>query len=63
MSISLITDSFWADILKIQAEAYVDIEPEDLDVLKSKWLSSPKTCAVYMENNNAVSAYLLAHPW
>ena len=62
MSINLITENSWIDILKIQEEAYVEIEPEDVNVLKSKWLSSPKTCAVYKEGNN-ISAYLLAHPW
>ncbi|MEH6544441.1 MAG: GNAT family N-acetyltransferase [Porticoccaceae bacterium] len=63
MSISLITENSWIEILKIQEEAYVEIPPEDVDILKSKWLSSPKTCAVYLENNNVISAYLLAHPW
>ena len=62
MSINLITENSWIDILKIQEEAYVEIEPEDVNVLKSKWLSSPKTCAMYKEGNN-ISAYLLAHPW
>ena len=62
MSIHLITENSWIDILKIQEEAYVEIEPEDVNVLKSKWLSSPKTCAVYKEGSNT-SAYLLAHPW
>ena len=63
MSISLITENSWIDILKIQEKAYVEIPPEDVDILKSKWLSSPKTCAVYLEHNNNISAYLLAHPW
>jgi GNAT superfamily N-acetyltransferase len=63
MSISLITENSWIEILKIQEEAYVEIPPEELDVLKSKWLSSPSTCAVYQEKNNVISAYLLAHPW
>ena len=63
MSISLITENSWIEILKIQEEAYVEIPPEDVDILKSKWLSSPKTCAVYLETNNVISAYLLAHPW
>ena len=62
MSINLITENSWIDILKIQEEAYVEIEPEDVNVLKSKWLSSPKTCAVYKVDNN-ISGYLLAHPW
>ncbi len=63
MSIRLITENSWVDILKIQNEAYVEIPPEDVDILKSKWFSSPKTCSVYLEHNNIISAYLLAHPW
>ena len=63
MSISVITENAWTDILKIQEEAYLDIPPEDVDVLKSKWLSSPSTCAVYLENNEVILGYLLAHPW
>ncbi len=63
MSISVITENSWVDILKIQEEAYVEIPPEDVDILKSKWLSSPNTCSVYLEHDNILSAYLLAHPW
>jgi ribosomal protein S18 acetylase RimI-like enzyme len=62
MSINLITENSWAGILNIQEEAYVEIQPEDVNVLKSKWRSSPKTCAVYKQGNN-ILAYLLAHPW
>jgi predicted N-acetyltransferase YhbS len=63
MSISLISENSWDSILKIQAEAYTDILPEDIGVLKSKWISSPSTCAVYLNNDNKVLGYLLAHPW
>lgn len=62
MSINLITEHSWSDILKIQEEAYLEIEPEDVDILKSKWLLSPNTCAVYKEGDT-ILAYLLAHPW
>ncbi|MBE0368417.1 GNAT family N-acetyltransferase [Pseudoalteromonas aurantia] len=62
MSINLITENAWVDILNIQAEAYVEIEPEDVNILKSKWLLSPTTCAVY-QAGDTISAYLLAHPW
>lgn len=62
MSINLITENSWAGILKIQEQAYVEIEPEDVNILKSKWHSSPKTCAVYKQGNN-ILAYLLSHPW
>lgn len=63
MSISLIIENSWDDIVKIQEEAYTDIPPEDVNILKSKWYSSPKTCAVYSDNKGKVLGYLLAHPW
>lgn len=62
MPINLITDNAWGYISNIQNEAYVEITPEDIHVLKSKWQASPKTCAVYVEGGK-VLAYLLAHPW
>ncbi|NRA22688.1 MAG: GNAT family N-acetyltransferase [Oceanospirillaceae bacterium] len=63
MSISLIIESSWDDIVKIQEEAYTDISKEEVSVLKSKWYSSPQTCAVYSDHEGRVLAYLLAHPW
>ena len=63
MSISFISENSWNSILKIQEEAYTDIIPEDINILKSKWLSSPNTCAVYLDHKNMILAYLLAHPW
>jgi len=63
MSISLITENSWDDIVKIQEEAYTDIDPEDVNILKNKWHSSPKTCAVYSDHKGKILAYLLAHPW
>jgi len=63
MSINLITENSWDDIVKIQEEAYTDIVPEDVHILKNKWHSSPQTCAVYSDHKGKVLAYLLAHPW
>lgn len=63
MSMSLITENSWADIVKIQQEAYTDIAPEDVNILKNKWHSSPQTCAVYLDHKGKAIAYLLAHPW
>jgi predicted N-acetyltransferase YhbS len=63
MSISPINENSWDDIVKIQEEAYTDIAPEDIKVLKSIWYSSPQTCAVFTDHNGKVLAYLLAHPW
>lgn len=63
MPISLITEKYWDGILRVQEDAYTEIPPEDVSILKSKWLSSPNTCFVYLSHDNMVLAYLLAHPW
>ena len=63
MPISLVLENSWDGILKIQEEAYTELPPEDVSILKSKWLSSPKTCAVYSNHEDKILAYLLAHPW
>lgn len=57
-----INEDFWPQILQIQAEVYVDIEPEALETLRSKWLNSPQCCTVYTVEQD-VCAYLLAHTW
>ena len=62
MSIKPIDDTSWSGIAKIQAEAYSQVEPESVDVLKSKWLRSPECCFVY-EKAGKVVGYLLAHSW
>ena len=62
MSIEPIYADSWAGILKVQAEAYTDLPPEDVVVLKSKWLASPETCAVFLKQYE-VLGYVLAHPW
>ena len=63
MSISAITDKLWPDILRIQREVYSAIEPESLEVMRSKWLHSPEFCFVYRDAEHGVAAYLLAHAW
>lgn len=63
MSIVQITESSWDGILKVQEEAYTELPPEDVSVLKSKWLASPNTCSIYSSNDNKILAYLLSHPW
>ena len=63
MSISPIIENSWGDIVKIQEEAYTELAPEDVNILKNKWNSSPQTCAVYSDHKGKVLAYLLAHPW
>jgi ribosomal protein S18 acetylase RimI-like enzyme len=73
MPIQPITQTMWAEILKIQAEAYSDIEPESLEVLQSKWQQSPNCCFVYLKEKSleekseqeekSILGYLLAHAW
>lgn len=63
MSIVQISEKSWDGILKIQEEAYTDLPPEDVSILKSKWLASPDTCFIYSSNENKILAYLLSHPW
>jgi ribosomal protein S18 acetylase RimI-like enzyme len=57
-----IREDDWLSIMEIQQEAYYSIEPESLEVLKSKWKVSPTTCFVFVEDNQ-VLAYCLSHPW
>jgi len=63
MSIVQISEESWAEILRIQEETYIELPPEDANILKSKWLSSPDTCSVYTSKENKILAYLLSHPW
>jgi len=63
MPINPIKENSWDGILTVQKEAYTELPHEDLNILKSKWLSSPNTCAVYLSHENMILAYLLAHPW
>ena len=63
MSIVQISEKSWDGILKIQEEAYTELPPEDVSILKSKWLASPDTCFIYSNNENKILAYLLSHPW
>ncbi|MGX9460809.1 GNAT family N-acetyltransferase [Shewanella sp. A14] len=48
--------------MAIQAQCYVELTPESLSVMQSKWQASPTTCLVF-EQNNTVLAYALVHPW
>ena len=63
MDIQKIKKTNWSNILKIQSEAYQEVGPENLDVLKSKWEASPETCFVCLSNQGKVLGYLLSHPW
>lgn len=63
MSISEISESAWQGVMQLQYEAYVELQPESLAVLKSKWRVSPNTCLVYKALDNTILGYLLSHSW
>jgi len=63
MFIRKISDHSWHDILKVQEEAYTGIPPEGINVLKSKWEDSPKTCFILKTADEEIVGYLLAHSW
>ena len=63
MGIGAIDESMWAGILRVQEEAYKDVFPETVEVLKSKWHTSPATCFVCLDKHSNVLGYLLSHPW
>ncbi|WP_228289623.1 GNAT family N-acetyltransferase [Shewanella cyperi] len=57
-----ITDADWDGIMAIQAQCYGALGPESLEVMQSKWHSSPGSCFV-MELQGELLGYCLAHPW
>ena len=63
MTIRQISEELWPDIMRIQREAYDNIEPESLEVMRSKWLHSPEFCFVHRESGGHVGAYLLGCAW
>ncbi|QUI71403.1 GNAT family N-acetyltransferase [Pseudoalteromonas sp. M8] len=62
MTYYVIEDASWPEILTLQNQAYHDVAPETVDILKSIWMRSLKSCFVFKQHR-AVDAYLLAHPW
>ncbi len=63
MKIDCIKEEHWNGILKVQNDVYLEVAPESIEVVKSKWLASPETCLVYLSKDEVVSGYLLSHPW
>lgn len=63
MKIQQIEENNWIGILRVQDEAYQEVAPEELDVLKSKQSASPETCFVCVSDQGDILGYLLAHPW
>ena len=72
MSIIPITERLWPAIYDLQCQVYNEIEPETIEVLRSKWLHSPHACFAYCSNQAenddrslsltpSIQAYLLAH--
>lgn len=62
MSIEIIRETAWPEILKLQEKAYLLVEPESLEVLKDKWNRTPNCCFLYRDNEQ-IKGYLLAHSW
>jgi GNAT superfamily N-acetyltransferase len=62
MSIRPIYATDWPAIMAIQAQCYVELAPESLGVMQSKWRTSPTSCVVF-ERQGRVLAYALVHPW
>ncbi|MCA3958331.1 GNAT family N-acetyltransferase [Vibrio vulnificus] len=62
MSIEIIREAAWPEILKLQSEVYLLVEPESLEVLKDKWNRTPKCCFIYRDCEE-LKGYLLAHSW
>nr|MVE97716.1 GNAT family N-acetyltransferase [Vibrio cholerae] len=49
MSIEIIREAAWPEILKLQSEVYLLVEPESIEVLKDKWNRTPKCCFIYRD--------------
>ncbi|MDC0610180.1 GNAT family N-acetyltransferase [Vibrio sp.] len=62
MPITKISHNSWNEILSVQNSVYKEVPPEQLNVLKCKWETSPESCFVY-NIDGTVCAYLLAHGW
>ncbi|CAG36223.1 GNAT family N-acetyltransferase [Desulfotalea psychrophila] len=57
-----IEDADWPYIEKIEEEVYVPSLGEELVVLQSKYLASPATCLVAVEESEELAGYCLAYP-
>lgn len=61
-SIEIITEVTWPEILELQAEVYLLVEPESVEVLQDKWRRTPSCCFICREEGRLVG-YLLSHSW
>lgn len=58
-----IIESDWSTILRIQREVYYEFTPESEAVMRSKATRGPRTCFVAIDEQFAIVAYCLAHPY
>lgn len=62
MIIRSIQENDWQAILTIQQKAYTQIEPESESVLRNKFVLSPSSCMVAVDNEQVIGC-CLAYPW
>jgi predicted N-acetyltransferase YhbS len=58
-----IDEADWPTILRIQSEVYYEFDPEPESVMRSKAAYGPLTSCVAVDQNAAIVAYCLAHPY
>ncbi len=58
-----IVEADWPAVLRIQSEVYYEFAPESEVVMRSKSACGPSTSFVAVDQNLAVVAYCLAHPY
>ncbi len=63
MKIRQIEENDWESIIEIQRQAYTDIKPESEPVLKRKYIISPETCVVAVDDHENIIGCCLSHPW
>ncbi len=62
MIVRSIQENDWQAILAIQQKAYIQIEPESESVLRNKFVLSPSSCMVAVDDEQVVGC-CLAYPW
>ena len=58
-----IVESDWPTILRIQGEVYYEFTPESEAVMRSKAVRGARTSFVAIDQQDAIVAYCLAHPY
>lgn len=62
MEIRTISEQDWPAILNVQSDVYIEVPPEELEVLQCKQKRSPESCFV-CDVKGEIKAYLIAHSW